>query len=254
MGINLRIGIIGTTFSISFGTLNDDGTLKPIDFDGNDDSGAHTFNQFQSLQCGLSVRLEICTGSDMFLVWKNEIFKSDEEYLSSISQNFGQLFDGGQTIAYPLGCVLFGLFVSLSQKKSSWAESFPSILAKKNRHYRYWPFQIIVTGLTTFLHPNWKVFVDYLSRRKGRKIVIGCPQHKDGTYTHIKPNIDALKTWILNQWPNMVVDYADEAVFVCFGKRHHHQKRRPKMKRKGQIFGKIKSSAVVILQKYLGHI
>ena len=116
------------------------------------------------------------------------------------------------------------------------------------------PLQIIVTGLTTIPTSELKRFlVDYITEEKVEKIVIGCPQHKDGTYTHIKPNIDALKTWILNQWPNIVVDYADEQFSSVLAKDIILKSGVPKMKRRDKSLVD-KVSAVVILQKYLGHI
>ncbi|MCB9308956.1 MAG: carbohydrate binding family 9 domain-containing protein [Lewinellaceae bacterium] len=121
MGINLRIRHYWDNVQyLSFGTLNDDGTLKPIDFDGNDDSGAHAFNQnFNLFNVDFQFSWRFAPGSDMFLVWKNEIFKSDEEYLSSYSQNFGQLFDGGQSNSISLRVVYYLDYLYLFPKKSS---------------------------------------------------------------------------------------------------------------------------------------
>lgn len=115
------------------------------------------------------------------------------------------------------------------------------------------PLQIIVNGLTTVDREELKSFLSgYIKLENVEKIVIGLPMHRDGSVTELKSSIDALSQWISEQWSNMEIDYMDErnssvqATRLILDSGVGRKARREK----GRLD---KMSAVVILQRYLGH-
>ncbi|MBK8700838.1 MAG: Holliday junction resolvase RuvX [Saprospiraceae bacterium] len=116
------------------------------------------------------------------------------------------------------------------------------------------PLQLIVTGLDTIETQELKNFLSgYLINEKVDKMVIGLPRHKDGNFTHLKPKIDELVTFIKTKFPGLEIDFEDESFTsvqsreVIFLSGARKSKRRDKA-----LVDKV--SAVLILQKYLGHI
>lgn len=116
------------------------------------------------------------------------------------------------------------------------------------------PFQIIVNALDTVETKDLKPYlIKYLSGEHVEKFVIGYPKHKDGNDTYLAKDVVALGDWIVQQWPQIVVDYADEQFTSVQAKEIILRSGIPKEKRKDKsLVDKI--SAVLILQKYLGHI
>jgi putative Holliday junction resolvase len=116
------------------------------------------------------------------------------------------------------------------------------------------PLQIIVNGLETVETKDLENFLSrYLIVEEVEKIVIGLPRHKDGNFTHLKPKIDALALYISTRFPSMVIDYEDESFTSSQSRDIIFQSGVKKSKRKDKSLVD-KVSAVLILQKYLGHI
>ena len=116
------------------------------------------------------------------------------------------------------------------------------------------PLQIIVNGLETVETKDLENFLSrYLIVEEVEKIVIGLPRHKDGNFTHLKPKIDALALFINTHFPSIVIDYEDESFTSSQSRDIIFQSGVKKSKRKDKSLVD-KVSAVLILQKYLGHI
>lgn len=116
------------------------------------------------------------------------------------------------------------------------------------------PLNIIVSGLDTVETKNLQDFLkSYLTRETVTKIVIGLPTHKDGNFTSLKPKIDELELFISNNYNTIEIDFYDESYTSMEAKIIILQSGVKKSKRRDKsLVDKI--SAVLILQKYLGHI
>lgn len=116
------------------------------------------------------------------------------------------------------------------------------------------PLQIIVNSLTTVETSALQNFLSqYLIKEEVEKIVIGLPRHKDGNFTHLKAKIDALEKFLKTGFPLIAIDYEDESFTSVKSKEIILQSGVKKSKRKDKsLIDKV--SAVLILQKYLGHI
>jgi putative holliday junction resolvase len=116
------------------------------------------------------------------------------------------------------------------------------------------PLKIIVTGLDTIETKNIHDFLQsYFQKESVEKVVIGLPTHKDGSYTQIKGDIDNLSGFIKNQSSAIEVDYIDEAYTSWESKQILVQSGIKKNKRQDKTLLD-KTSAILILQRYLGHI
>ena len=116
------------------------------------------------------------------------------------------------------------------------------------------PMQIIVTGLDTVDTPSLISFLgNYFEHESVEKIVIGLPVHKDGTHTSLKEDIDKLASVCRSTWPHIPVAFADEQFSSVLAKKIILDSGARKKKRQDKALVD-KVSAVVILQKHLGHI
>jgi len=116
------------------------------------------------------------------------------------------------------------------------------------------PLQIIVTSLETVETSKLQSFFErYFAVNQVDKIVIGLPTHKDGNFTHIKPNIDLLVKELNIRYPNILIDFQDESFSSVDAKNIILQSGVKKKKRQDKALVD-KVSAIVILQRYLKHI
>jgi putative holliday junction resolvase len=93
----------------------------------------------------------------------------------------------------------------------------------------------------------------YLSIEQVEKVVIGLPTHADGNFTNLKSDIDSLALFIKKHFGHIEIDFADES-FTSFESKFilvQSGIKKSKRQEKGLID---KTSAILILQKYLGHI
>lgn len=116
------------------------------------------------------------------------------------------------------------------------------------------PLQIIVTGLCTVETSELNEYLDqYMSTEEVDEIVLGLPSHKDGTPTYLVKDIEKLRVKLINKYPDIHVNTTDEAFSSSEAKSIILQSGvRKKKRRDKELIDKI--SAVVILQRYLGHI
>lgn len=116
------------------------------------------------------------------------------------------------------------------------------------------PLQIIATALDTVPTPSLFEFLEnYLKQEKVVTIVIGDPS---AFLPFDHPNMESiqqLNSWIAMKYPEIKVDYQDESYTSIQAKEIILQSGAKKKKRRDKnLVDKI--SAVLILQKYLGHI
>ena len=116
------------------------------------------------------------------------------------------------------------------------------------------PLQIIVNGLTAVTQPELLDFViSYCSENEVEKIVIGYPLQADGTKTQISADIEALKMNLESKLIDIKVELIDEQKSSQQALKVMVQSGMGKKKRSDKsILDKM--SAVIILQRYLGHI
>ena len=116
------------------------------------------------------------------------------------------------------------------------------------------PDQIIATGLKTIDSQDFRSFLqDYLKQENVVKVIFGKPVHRDGQPTSIWPDIENEVAFIKETYPTLSIDYQDESFTSQEAKSIIFQMGTKKSKRRDKkTVDKI--SAVLILQKYLGHI
>ena len=116
------------------------------------------------------------------------------------------------------------------------------------------PLQIIVNGLTTVTQPELLDFVlDYCKENQVEKIILGYPLQSDGTKTQVSNEIEKLQLRINALLPMVKVELYDEKKSSQEALRVIIQSGIGKKKRSSkELLDKM--SAVIILQRYLGHI
>jgi|JI7StandDraft_1071085.scaffolds.fasta_scaffold01684_6 putative holliday junction resolvase len=116
------------------------------------------------------------------------------------------------------------------------------------------PYKIIVSGLDTVETSQLLTYLDkYLSTEPVEKIVVGLPVHKDGNFTYLKKDIDIFVKQFKDKYPLIEVDFGDEQFSSSHAKQIIFDSGVKKEKRKNKsLIDRV--SAVVILQRYLGHI
>jgi putative holliday junction resolvase len=116
------------------------------------------------------------------------------------------------------------------------------------------PYKIIVSGLDTVETSQLMTYLDkYLNTEPVEKIVVGLPVHKDGNFTYLKKDIDVFVKQFKEKYPSIDVDFGDEQFSSSHAKQIIFDSGVKKEKRKDKsLIDRV--SAVVILQRYLGHI
>ncbi|MBK9108977.1 MAG: Holliday junction resolvase RuvX [Saprospiraceae bacterium] len=115
------------------------------------------------------------------------------------------------------------------------------------------PMQLIVSGLDTIFTNDLKDFVlAYNTTENLHKIVLGKPVHKDGTDTFLMLEIEKFSEWVLQMLPNVQIDFVDERNTSVAAKAAILESGVKKKDRRNKALVD-KVSAVIILQRYLGH-
>lgn len=116
------------------------------------------------------------------------------------------------------------------------------------------PLQIIVSGLNTVDNASLKsFFTEYLNNEPVVKIVFGKPVHNDGEPTILWKDIQKWVNWLEKTYPAIKIDFADES-FTSYDAKRLMVASNVKKKARKDKKNIDKISAVLILQKYLGHI
>ena len=93
---------------------------------------------------------------------------------------------------------------------------------------------------------------NYLELEDVEKLVIGLPKHRDGSFTYLKQNIDTFVDKLKNTYPLLNIDFEDERMTSIEAKAIILKSGVKKSKRRDKTLVD-KISAVLILQRYLGH-
>ncbi len=98
MGINLRIRHYwDKVLYQQFGRLEYNGDIQPIDYDGLDENRIPVFDRnFNIFNVDLQYNWRFAPGSDIIVVWKNQIFNSDKAFSANWLSNFSSLSKGYQ--------------------------------------------------------------------------------------------------------------------------------------------------------------
>ena len=114
--------------------------------------------------------------------------------------------------------------------------------------------QIIANPLGTVETQNLMEYLeDYLKSEDVEKLVIGIPKHRDGSFTYLKENIDNFVAKLKKKYPELEIDFQDETLTSMEAKEIILKSGIRKSKRRDKTLVD-KISAVLILQRYLGHI
>jgi len=114
--------------------------------------------------------------------------------------------------------------------------------------------QIIVNAIDTVATSELHDFFDkYMYSEEVDKLVVGIPKHKDGSDTYLRKDIDKFVEILSKKYPELIIDYEDETLTSVQAKEIIFQSGIKKSKRRDKtLIDKV--SAVLILQRYLGHI
>lgn len=113
--------------------------------------------------------------------------------------------------------------------------------------------QIIVNPIRTIETKDiFEFFKNYLEEEEVDKLVIGLPKHKDGSDTYLKKNIDIFVSKMVKDYPQLEIDFEDESMTSVLAKEIILKSGIRKSKRRDKTLVD-KVSAVLILQRYLGH-
>lgn len=113
--------------------------------------------------------------------------------------------------------------------------------------------QISANSIGTFETKDLFTFlVSYFQKEEVDKLVLGHPKHKDGSDTYVKKEIDAFVDKIKEKYPELIVDFVDEYKTSVIAKEIILKSGIRKSKRRDKTLVD-KVSAVLILQRYLGH-
>ncbi len=116
------------------------------------------------------------------------------------------------------------------------------------------PLQIIVNSLTA-IETNLLIdfLIDYFKKEKVDKLVIGHPKHADNTDTYLVSDIKDFIVKLKSKTNDIPIELVDERFTSVQASKIIQQSGIPKKKRQEkQRIDQV--SAVLILQRYLGHI
>lgn len=100
----------------SFGTLQSDGFIKIIDFDGQNSTGEYVFDRnINIFNIDLQLNWRFLPGSDMVFVWKNQIFNSRNREDIDYWANLGGLWNEAQTNSFSLRFLLYVDYLNVGQ-------------------------------------------------------------------------------------------------------------------------------------------
>lgn len=116
------------------------------------------------------------------------------------------------------------------------------------------PLQIIASGLDTIpASALWSFIERYLDQEEVEAIVLGLPRHADGAPTTVTSQVVGLERKIKKAYPELKVHFQDEAYSSSDAVEAIMLSGAKKKKRRDKsLIDKI--SAVIILQRFLGHI
>lgn len=116
------------------------------------------------------------------------------------------------------------------------------------------PMQIIASPLDTVATSDlWSFLKDYIDTEPVEAIVMGQPTHADGSPTYLQADITTLHAKLSKTYPHIPLHYQDESLTSAQAKAIIRTSGAKKKKRRDKSLVD-KVSAVLILQRFLGHI
>ncbi len=121
MGINLRIRHYwDKVLYQEFGRLDDKGYVDILNYNGLNQEGVPIFDRNVNIfNVDLQYNWRFAPGSDIIIVWKNQIFNIDNEYQRDYFTNLGGLFNANQTNNFSLRFLYFLDYLYLFPNKES---------------------------------------------------------------------------------------------------------------------------------------
>ena len=118
MGITFRLRHYRSAVSYDqFFTLNDEGRLDEINFQGTDASGNSAYNaNYNAFTIDMVYRWVFLPGSELNVVWKNAIFSTDKSVAVDYFSNTGTLFENDALNSFSLRFVYWLDYESLRKK------------------------------------------------------------------------------------------------------------------------------------------
>ena len=109
MGANFRVRHYwSNVIYTGFGALKEDGKLREINFSGNDENGDPIYNtNYNLFTVDLQYQWRFAPGSDLIVVWKNNIFNADNNSDLGYFRGLKNLFDTFQDNSISLRAVYF---------------------------------------------------------------------------------------------------------------------------------------------------
>ena len=121
MNINVRIRHYWDKVRYqSFGILSEEGYVEEISFNGKNDSGDPIYDRNVNIfNVDLQYNWRFAPGSDIVIVWKNQIFNSDKNYERDYFKNLGGLFDSIQSNSFSVRVLYFLDYLYLFPRKDN---------------------------------------------------------------------------------------------------------------------------------------
>ena len=125
MGINTRIRYYhDKVLYQNFNALLNDGRYRPLNYSGQNDLGQALFDQQLNIfNIDMQFQWRFAPGSDLFLVWKNEIFYQNKNFDQSYFQNFTGLFDEIQGNSFSVRVLYYLDYLRFVKKSASSSKS-----------------------------------------------------------------------------------------------------------------------------------
>ena len=102
----------------SFGTLSQEGYVDEVSFNGKNDAGDPIYDRNVNIfNIDLQYNWRFAPGSDIVMVWKNQIFNSDKNYERDYFRNLGGLFDSIQSNSFSIRVLYFLDYLYLFPRK-----------------------------------------------------------------------------------------------------------------------------------------
>ncbi|MBC7885422.1 MAG: carbohydrate binding family 9 domain-containing protein [Saprospiraceae bacterium] len=121
MNINMRIRHYWDKVSYqSFGLLTTEGNVDKINFNGQNDAGDKIFDRNVNIfNIDMQYNWRFAPGSDIVIVWKNQIYHNDKKYDRNYFSNLGGLFDAVQENSFSIRVLYFLDYLYLFPRKES---------------------------------------------------------------------------------------------------------------------------------------